>query len=336
MRFDFPSFLIGLIVGCGLSLLLYMQRENGVRLYQTFRARLLRLRASITADIEARYRAALQTQLNQFNLARAHSDFDALYIDRFFDHPPARPSVTPIDPESLTPINLGAAVRGATRLAILGESGSGRTTLLIKLARVLLANRAQAELGLSKEVLPLFVHLDEIDWNRVTETDPLSALTEAAAAHASLLSAPNISHLLKNRIQANSAALLLDGLDELAPAMQTRIINWLETLSKNYPGNLFVIASGLTGYGTLIHAGFATLKLSAWTFDDLEHYAQRWIKIVSGGEKDFKLLVDGLRQIDPLTLRPLEVPPLASLLPTRYPLHQARPPPLASRCSSGQ
>src|SRR5512143_3592191 len=160
MRFDFPSFLIGLIVGCGLSLLLYVQRENGVRLYQTFRARLLRLRASITADIDARYRAALQTQLNQFNLARAYSDFNALYIDRFFDHPPARPSVTPIDPESLTPINLGAAMRGTTRLAILGESGSGRTTLLIKLARVLLDNRAQAELGLSKEVLPLFVHLD--------------------------------------------------------------------------------------------------------------------------------------------------------------------------------
>jgi HEAT repeat protein len=313
MRFDFGSFLIGLIVGVGLSVLAYRQRAQLTRLAEILSARLQRLRQSITANIEARYQTALRAQLDQFNLARAHGDFNALYVDRFFDQPPARPTLTPIDPASLKPIDLGAALRGTSRLAILGESGSGRTTVLLKLAYVLLDNRAQAELGLSHEYLPLFAHLGEIDWSRVTEADPLSPLADAAASHAPALIAPNISGLLKTRIRSNSAALLLDGFDELSAAMRTRAINWLYALVKKFPDNQFVIVSGALGYGALNHAGFAVLKLSAWTANDLAQYAQRWIKIVNGGEKDLSLLSDGLRQIDPLTPRPLDLT-LAALL----------------------
>jgi HEAT repeat protein/GTPase SAR1 family protein len=313
MRFDIASFLIGVIVGVGLAFIAYRQRDQLTRLVGLLRARLQGIRASITANVEARYQTALRAQLDQFNLARAHGDFNALYVDRFFDQPPARPTLTPIDPAELKPIDLGAALRGTTRLAVLGESGSGRTTLLIKLAHVLLDNRAQAELGLSREYLPLFAHLDEIDWSRATEADPLTALADAAASHTPALIAPNVSGLLKNRLRTNSAALLLDGFDELSAATRARAIAWLHTFVKKFPDNLFVITGGSLGYGALNHVGFAALKLSLWTTNDLMQYARRWIKIVSGGEKDLSLLSAGLRQIDPLTPRPLDLT-LAALL----------------------
>src|SRR5450756_887164 len=307
MRFDFASFLIGVIIGCAISVVLYIQRKTVARLWQSFRAWLRRVRDSITANIANRYQAALRVQLDQLSVPHAQADFDALYIDRFFDQPPARPTLNPIDPASLTPITLSAAVRSSTRLAILGESGSGRTTLLIKLARVLSDQQAQTQLGLAQETMPVCVHLGEIDWSRVTETDPVSPLAEAAAAHMPALIAANVNSFLKSRVRSNSAAVLLDGLDELSPAMRSRAHEWLINLIKQFPDNQFIITTGLKAYGALNQIGFAALKLTDWTANDVEQLAQRWIKVVSGGDQDFKVLRDSLRPIDAATPQPIDL-----------------------------
>ncbi len=307
MRFDFASFLIGVIIGCAISVVLYLQRETVARVWQSFRAGLRRVRDSITAGIANRYHAALRAQLDQLSVPHTQADFDALYIDRFFDQPPARPTLNPIDPASLPPITLSAAMRSSTRLAVLGQSGSGRTTLLIKLTRVLLDQQAQTQLGLPQDYAPVFVHLDEIDWSQVTEADPLSALAKAAATHMPALIASNVNSFLKSRVRSNSAAVLLDGLDELSPAARSRAHEWLINLVKQFPNNQFVITSGLTAYGALNQIGFAALKLADWTDDDVEQLTQRWITVVSGGDQDFKVLRDSLRPIDAATPQPIDL-----------------------------
>ncbi len=307
MRFDFASFLIGLIIGCAISAVLYLQRETVARWWQSFRAWLRRVRDSITARIASRYQAALRLHLDQLNVAHPQADFDALYIDRFFDQPPARPTLNPIDPASLTPIALSAAVRSSTRLVILGESGSGRTTLLIKLTRVLLDQQAQTQLGLSQEYAPVCVHLGEIDWSRVTKADPLSPLADAAAAHMPALIASNVNGFLKSRVRSNSAAVLLDGLDELSPSLRSHAHEWLINLVKQFPDNQYVITTGLNAYGVLNQIGFAALKLADWTANDVEQLAQRWIKVVSGGDQDFKVLRESLHQIDAAIPQPIDL-----------------------------
>lgn len=317
MRFDFASFLIGVIVGCAISVVLYLQRESVARVWESFRAWLQRVRNSITANIASRYQAALRLHLDQLSVPHAQADFDALYIDRFFDQPPARPTLNPIDPTRLTPITLSAALRGSTRSAILGQSGSGRTTLLIKLARVLLDQQAQTQLGLSQEYMPLSVHLGEIDWSKGTEADPLSALTEAAAAHMPKLIASNVNSFLKSRVRSNSAAVLLDGLDELSPGLQSRAHEWLINLVKQFPNNQFAITTGLNNYGALNQIGFAALKLTDWTANDVEQLAQRWIKVVSGGDQDFKVLSNSLRPIDAATPQPIDLT-IAALVWTEH------------------
>jgi hypothetical protein len=164
MRFDFLSFLIGFIVGIAASVLVYDQREALKQLWQKLLVLLRRLRDQIAAGVETRYRNALRSWLDQLSLPHKQAEFDQLYILQRFDPPPLRPSTNPPDPATLKPISLSAALRSTQRLTVRGEAGSGRTTLLIKIARTYLDGQVDEEFGALSKRLPIYVHLAEIDW----------------------------------------------------------------------------------------------------------------------------------------------------------------------------
>ena len=307
MRFDLVSFVIGLVVGIALSVVVYLRRETLHRLWEAVVARLRRLREQLAANIESRYRTALRAHCDQLNLTQTYADFETLYLDRAFDPPPARPTLTPPDPAAQAPIGLSAALRAAHRLVVQGESGSGRTTLLIKLARVYSDKQAQAEFGVAGERTPLLLHLAEIDWATVTEDDPLTPLINAAAAHVSRLIASNVSTFLKSHVQSNHAVLLIDGFDEIAPALHPNVIQWLSAMLTKFPDNRVVITAGPYGYGALNNLGFAALHLTPWTAKEIDQLAQRWVKVINGGKKDIELLSKGLRQIAGITPVPIDL-----------------------------
>lgn len=307
MRFDFLSFLIGFIAASLLAYVLYQQREAVARIAQRVRERVKRLLEQLSANMESRYQVALRAHCDQFMLTRAETDFDALYLDRRFEPPPIRPTLAPPDPGSLLPISLSAALRSTMRLAVLGEAGSGRTTVLVKLARAYLAKQAHAELGVDRERLPILLHLAEIDWAAVKDDDPISPLLQAATAHVPRLVAANVASMLRGRVRNHNVIVLLDGFDELTAGLRPHCTQWLTSLIEKLPDDPIVITTGPQGYGPLYNIGFAPLQFAAWTTSDINQFAQRWITLISGGKQDLRLLSTGLRQFFTVAPRPIDL-----------------------------
>ena len=305
MRFDFGSFIIGAIVAFAISFVAYRRREELSVLWQKIRARFEAIKNQLTAGVELRYDKALLVYCDQLVLTNGQADFDAIYVPQQFDPPPARPSLNPIDPEALKPVSIAVALRSTQRLAVLGHSGTGRTVLLARLARVHLNKQAAEQFGTNNR-LPILLHVAEVDWAKANDHDPLGVLLTAATAHVPSLIAPNVGNLMRGRLRNGTALLLLDGLDEVTPAERARITQWLAALLGKHPNNQIVIATGLAGYGALQNLGFAALKLSAWTYREVDRATQNWITVLGGGRQDRKVVTEGVRQMSDLAASPID------------------------------
>ena len=305
MRFDFGSFIIGAIIAFGASYVAYRRREQLSALWHRIRARFEAIKDQLTAGVEQRYANALLAYCDQLALTNDHADFEAVYVAQKLDPPPARPTLNPIDPETLKPVPVAVVLRSTQRLAVLGQSGAGRTVLLCRLARVHLDKQAPQEFGTANR-LPILLHLAEVDWGKAHDNDPLGVLLPAATAHVPNLIAPNVGNLMKGRIRNGSAILLLDGLDEVTPAQRARIVQWLAALLTQHPNNQVVLTTGLLGYGALQNLGFAALKLSAWTYREIDRATENWIGVLGGGRQDRKLLTEGVRQMSDVAASPID------------------------------
>jgi HEAT repeat protein len=305
MRFDFGSFIIGAIAAFVISFVVYRRRVQLSGLWQKIRARFEALKNQLTTGVEQRYRKALLAHCDQLVLTNGQADFDTIYVAQKLDPPPARPSLNPIDPETRTSVSIAVALRSTQRLAVLGQSGTGRTVLLTRLARVHLSKQAEQELGTGNR-LPIMLHLSEADWAKANDSDPIGTLLPAATAHVPSLIAPNVGNLMKGRIRNGSAILLLDGLDEVTPAQRARIVPWLAALLTRHPNNQVVVATGLLGYGALQSLGFAALKLSEWTYREANRAAENWVAVLGGGRQDRKVITEGVRQMSDLSTSPID------------------------------
>ena len=306
MRFDFGSFIIGAIVAFAISFVAYRRREELSALWAKIRARFEAFKNQLTAGVEQRYSKALVTYCDQLSLAYEQAEFDAAYVAQQFDAPPARPSLNPIDPAALQPVPVAVALRSTQRLVVLGQSGTGRTTLLARIARIHANKQAPEELGTINR-LPLLLHLAEIDWAKANDKDPLGTLIPAATAHVPSLIAPNVGNLMKGRVRRGTAILLLDGLDEITPQQRARCVPWLAALLSQFPNNQVVITTGLLGYGALQNMGFAALKLADWTFREVDQFTQNWIAVLSGGRQDRKIVTEAVRHMSDLTASPIDL-----------------------------
>lgn len=306
MRFDLGSFIIGAIAAFVISFAAYKRRDRLGALWHQVRARLGVLKIQLTAGTEQRYRKALLAFCDQLVLTNGQADFAAIYVAQKLDPPPARPGLNPIDPETLKPVPVAVALRSTQRLAVLGQSGAGRTVLLTKLARVHLDKQAEQELGTANR-LPILLHLGEADWAKASDDDPLGVLLLAATAHISSLIAPDARNLMKGRIRKGSALLLLDGLDEVTPAHRARIVHWLASLLTEHPANQVVVTTGSSGYGALQKLGFTALKLSDWAYREVDRATENWIAVLGGGRQDRRVLTEGVRQMPELGASPIDL-----------------------------
>jgi HEAT repeat protein/energy-coupling factor transporter ATP-binding protein EcfA2 len=305
MIFDFGSFIIGAVLAFAISFVAYRRREQLGVLWQKIRARFETLKNQLTAGVEQRYARSLLEYCDQLALTRDQADFDAIYVPQKLDPPPARPTLNPIDPEAFKPVSIAVGLRSTQRLAVLGHSGTGRTTLLSRLARVHLDKQAEVEFG-TNNYLPILLHLAEIDWSKAHDKDPLGAFIPAATAHVSSLIASQVGNLMRGRIKRGAAILLLDGLDEITPSQRAACVHWLAALLAQFPNNQVVVTTGLLGYGALQNLGFAALKLADWTRREADRFTENWIAVLGGGRQDRKVLTEGVRQISDLTTSPVD------------------------------
>ncbi|RMF30243.1 MAG: NACHT domain-containing protein, partial [Chloroflexi bacterium] len=162
-----------------------------------------------------------------------------------------------------------------SRLLLLGESGSGRTTALMGLA----LRHAGGEIEPART--PAYAYLPAMEWDpaapeALDEKTALSRLLSAATLHLPRPLAASLARWLRQRLQQGEGLLLLDGWDELPTDFRPLALRWLQTLSEALPETPIVVTAGTTGYGSLVEAGFIPLELAPWTQEQLAALTVRW------------------------------------------------------------
>ncbi len=126
-------------------------------------------------------------------------------------------------------------------LLIIGDPGSGKTTLMKYYVMCSLDQAGRRQLGLPQPLWPIFAPLRLVD----PDQKFCATLSEAAASK----NKPLPPDLLEDWLENRGALVLLDGLDEISEvARRRRVCRWIEQACRDYPRSHFVVTSRYTGY----------------------------------------------------------------------------------------
>ncbi len=172
----------------------------------------------------------------------------------------------------------------ATRIVVLGDPGSGKTTLC-RLATVVIAGEAPVDgVDVGEELLPLFLPFR--DYVRVCREKQECSLVDFLAEQASSqLQVATSEEFLEKVLEKGHAVLLLDGLDEVGSAadregMRERV----QAFCRLYPNVPALVTSRIAGYNdaplpAIGSDGFVHLVLTPFTGEDVRRFVSHWYAV---------------------------------------------------------
>ncbi len=199
------------------------------------------------------------------------------------------------DREETRPLTALEAATQAPRLALLGDPGGGKSTFLRQLAGWI----AKAQLGQTDNpppadlgaLLPIFVTLRDL-------TPALAALDpETLPAHRRQAT---LAHLLRDRLLADLERLdapdfapglqealsrgrclwLLDGLDEVPPALRARVRAVIQAAWQQYAPARVVVTCRIRSYvDPAILPGFSEHILAPFDSEKIRHFVRVWYEV---------------------------------------------------------
>jgi len=307
---------IGFMLGVLFSLVLYALRARIAAARDAVRDRIAHLRARLSRRGIDHYRDQIVELAERSHLLRRYGTLSELYVARRLLVPGAVPAALKRDGDEpddgrwsgertidlMHPASVSVTLRDTIGqgkgLAILGASGSGRTTLLHHLA--LLYARGvgwrlsypepqeydpaslKAARRREQERLPVSLPLQAVDLS-LAEAGGRNALIQPIVAH--LAASPHHavatygSALVRGRIVTGDCLLLFDNLDLLDPERRGQALAWIGALMAAYPGNVVVVCGAVEGYAALAKLGLAPLILDAFDRTEVARFVQQWERI---------------------------------------------------------
>ncbi len=322
--FDLLSALIGAAITAALAIVLYWYRAVIGQAWQAASAAIRQQLDKLTAGLETRYYDGLLSTLPAFEVLPRLVPLETLYVAPRFVAPLPRPSLVQASSHPASHVILGSVWQAARRLLVAGRTGSGRTAILVHLARTFTAQNIQGTYDPDQRHIPIYIHLIELsrEFSRSlaqpdaagnppspakAPDDTAAWLVANVASHSSALIARNIGNLVRRWLQSNQAVILIDGLDELGDLEQQQAMTWISQLVERYPEPRYVVAAPTRGYGKLTEAGFAALPLTEWDVAETSELARRWIKLIQCGPEDVARLADALKPLPGLAPLPIDL-----------------------------
>ena len=188
-------------------------------------------------------------------------------------------------------VNVEEALGAHSRLVVLGDPGSGKTTLVRYLALFYARDLAEKDSHLVQDKLvsgeparlPILLPLRQIG------AFLRAAVDDGTEGHGRLL-----DYLLRSLrseritlpedffdewLTTGNAVVLLDGLDEVAdPDLRRRVARLVESFTRAYPACRYVVTSRIVGYTGPARLGedYATTTIQDFTLADVEQFLANW------------------------------------------------------------
>lgn len=331
LRLDAISFWLGFLAGLLVTLFLRLLRAPLARLREAVIAQ--RTESEIERNLVFEIRLGNDTlrQAQTWHLAAPLFSLDEIVQPSRLLAPPAPPAAygeqppqditdwaIPYLPEwpemgsyyGAPTLSLAEALSGGNPIAIIGQPGSGKTVALAHLAiQMVRHDPAVGELG---HKVPLLLHVSELMLSSDAAEDPLPILTEAVSHYAHSIKTKRLAKLIHDLLQQKRLVLLLDGLDELAPAQVAEIAGYLHRLREAYPGLQIAAAAAPECQNGLAAAGFAALPMAAWSKEIRQAFILRWGElweqfIAPGAKTSNPLILTGWLLNNTANLTPLEL-----------------------------
>lgn len=169
-------------------------------------------------------------------------------------------------------VRVEAAIGGPAPTLVLGAAGSGKTTLLDWLAVTAARSGFTDQLRDWNNCVPFPIRL------RRYVNDPLPRPEDFLAYSAGWLKGIMPSGWVHRCLNAGTALVLVDGVDEVPADKRRAIRTWLDGLVKAYPKAQVVVTSrpGAVEKKWLADEGFASVQLEPMSAADIRAFVQRW------------------------------------------------------------
>lgn len=171
------------------------------------------------------------------------------------------------------------ALSNSWQTAIIGEAGTGKTTLLYWLAVNSAANTFEGSLNRWRNTVPFIIEL-----RRYSEElpSPENFLDKVAFEIADRMPKGWVHYILKS----GRAVLLIDGLDEVPEAQRESVYEWLTNLCESFERVRIVFTSRPASYewGQLTDLAFKEYELAPMQTHQIECFINYWHQAVLGDE----------------------------------------------------
>ncbi len=161
-------------------------------------------------------------------------------------------------------------------VVILGQPGSGKTTLAKYFLLCFATNKAEKNLQLAHKLLPILLFLREIDPSKSCIENILAALQKHRLGLDNSFFLPYL--------QKGEAILLLDGLDEV-PTEEKRqqVSQWIhQQVHLTFPRCPVIVTSRFSGYrgGAVLPGYYLRLEIQDYQLEQVKQFLENWLTAV--------------------------------------------------------
>ena len=160
-------------------------------------------------------------------------------------------------------------------LLIVGDPGSGKTTLMKYYCKCCLDDNSYRKLGFKRSVLPFYFPLLNLDTQKkLAENIQIWAKEQGREIKKSTI---------QNWLDKRDCIVFLDGLDEINDiAGRRQACQWIDKMSTGFPQARFVVTTRFTGYreddNIVIKTGHLRAEVRDFTREQKDEFLKKWFK----------------------------------------------------------